>query len=633
MSLSPRRVVICCIAKLALVGWSLPAIAVPAADIGVMPVPMASPLPVPPDSIVRPTVVFAKKDGKGGGGGSGSSGQEKDEGKDDNKDKKDKDKDDKDKKDKDDKGKKDKGGKGKKDKDDKGKKDKGGKDDKDKDDKDDKGRKDNGGKDKKDKGDKGKKDNGGKDKKDNGDKGKKDNGGKDKKDKDDKDKDDKDKDDKDKDDNKDNKDEDDKEDKRNEEEKKDKDDNRDEDDDDEAGEEGRKDRKDNDDDASGQQDDQSSDDGGQDHDGNERHAQDQGAADDRQDQETGEGSQYHSGDNESDVAEPEQPTGNGQDTGAESPTDGAQPGSNAVPGVVTLSWSPPTENEDGSPLTDLAGYRIYYRDITGEHSESLQLDNPGLSTIVIEGLDAGTWEFTMTSVNATGIESGRSNSITRTVEGPASTEDSPASVTTVEQKDAAAPAEAPDPGSSSGDSAPYLVLSGTPPGAVTAGDLYLFAPGFESGGQTPPVFAIEGLPHWAGFDEVTGELFGTPDDADIGLYEAISIAATDGVVETSLPPFTIEVVAPGAAQGLVTLSWAPPTENEDGSYLVDLAGYWIYWGNNPGTYTEWMKIDNPGLTTIVIEDLVPGFWEFAMTSFNAAGVESSLSNTVTRFVE
>jgi hypothetical protein len=46
-----------------------------------------------------------------------------------------------------------------------------------------------------------------------------------------------------------------------------------------------------------------------------------------------------------------------------------------------------------------------------------------------------------------------------------------------------------------------------------------------------------------------------------------------------------------------------------------------------------MKIEGPGLTRIVIEGLVPGSWEFAMTSFNAAGVESALSNAVTIIVE
>jgi hypothetical protein len=212
----------------------------------------------------------------------------------------------------------------------------------------------------------------------------------------------------------------------------------------------------------------------------------------------------------------------------------------------------------------------------------------------------------------------------------------------VEEAEAVATTEMTDQATGGGDAemasatsnaTPFLMLSGTPPEAVTAGELYLFTPIVESNGESPPAFAIDGLPHWAGFNDINGELYGAPADEDIGFYDAITISATDGVVETSLPPFSIQVVAPGAAQGAVTLSWAPPTENEDGSYLTDLAGYWVYWGNNPGTFTNWMRIDNPGLTTIVIEDLVPGSWEFAMTSFNAAGVESSLSNAVTRFVE
>jgi hypothetical protein len=177
------------------------------------------------------------------------------------------------------------------------------------------------------------------------------------------------------------------------------------------------------------------------------------------------------------------------------------------------------------------------------------------------------------------------------------------------------------------------MLSGTPPEAVMAGELYLFTPGIESNSETAPAFTVTGLPDWAGFNEINGELYGTPGEADVGVYEAITIYAADDVVETSLPTFSIEVLAPGAASGAVTLSWMPPTENEDGSYLTDLAGYWLYWGNNSGTYTEWMKIEGPGLTRIVIEGLVPGSWEFAMTSFNAAGVESALSNAVTIIVE
>jgi hypothetical protein len=302
-------------------------------------------------------------------------------------------------------------------------------------------------------------------------------------------------------------------------------------------------------------------------------------------------------------------------------------------GSVTLSWTPPTENEDGTYLSDLAGYRVYWGNSTGTYTESMKIDNPGLSMFVIEGLAAGTYEFAMTSINAAGVESGLSNSITRVVKGGAGAVEEADAGATKGMTDQATRGGEAEMASATSNAAPFLMLSGTPPEAVTAGELYLFTPTVESNGESPPAFAIEGLPHWAGFDEITGELYGTPDDAHIGFYDAITISATDGIVETSLPPFSIQVVAPGAAQGAVTLSWTPPMQNEDGSYLVDLAGYWIYWGNNPGTYTNWMRIDNPGLTTIVIEDLVPGSWEFAMTSFNAAGVESRLSNAVTRFVE
>jgi hypothetical protein len=302
-------------------------------------------------------------------------------------------------------------------------------------------------------------------------------------------------------------------------------------------------------------------------------------------------------------------------------------------GSVTLSWTPPTENEDGSPLMDLAGYWIYWQKGADSDPESMKIDNPGLSTIVIDNLAAGTYEFAMTSFNLDGVESARSNTITRIVDAGAGAGEAAGADATAEATEHAADEVEPEVATAASENTPFLMISGTPPEAVTAGILYLFTPSVESNGESPPMFAIDGLPHWAGFNKTNGELYGAPAEEDIGFYDAITISATDGVVETSLPTFSIEVVAPGAALGAVTLSWMPPTANEDGSYLADLAGYWIYWGNNPGTYTEWMRIDNPGLTSIVIENLVPGAWEFAMTSFNSDGVESSLSNAVTRFVE
>ncbi len=41
-------------------------------------------------------------------------------------------------------------------------------------------------------------------------------------------------------------------------------------------------------------------------------------------------------------------------------------------------------------------------------------------------------------------------------------------------------------------------------------------------------------------------------------------------------PFSVSVEA--ISLGSATLNWQPQTQNEDGTALVDLAGYHIYWG-------------------------------------------------------
>ncbi len=85
--------------------------------------------------------------------------------------------------------------------------------------------------------------------------------------------------------------------------------------------------------------------------------------------------------------------------------------------------------------------------------------------------------------------------------------------------------------------------------------------------------------------------------------------------------------------GSVTLSWTPPTQNEDGTALTDLAGYRIRWGTVPGSYPSSVLIDNPGLSTYVVDNLVPGPYEFVATAINASGVESAYSNTATKVVQ
>jgi hypothetical protein len=71
----------------------------------------------------------------------------------------------------------------------------------------------------------------------------------------------------------------------------------------------------------------------------------------------------------------------------------------------TLSWQVPTSNADGSPLTNLAGYRIIYGREARDLDQSVQIDNPSISTYVVERLSPGTWYFAVIAVNRYCLES------------------------------------------------------------------------------------------------------------------------------------------------------------------------------------------------------------------------------------
>jgi hypothetical protein len=84
-------------------------------------------------------------------------------------------------------------------------------------------------------------------------------------------------------------------------------------------------------------------------------------------------------------------------------------------GSALLSWLPPTENDDGSALTNLVGYKVYWGTSPGDYSNSVTLTNPGLTSYVIEQLTPATWYFVTTAMNADGVESDYSNVATKTV--------------------------------------------------------------------------------------------------------------------------------------------------------------------------------------------------------------------------
>ena len=76
---------------------------------------------------------------------------------------------------------------------------------------------------------------------------------------------------------------------------------------------------------------------------------------------------------------------------------------------VTLTWESPTTNSDGSALTDLSGYKVYYGTSTGNYAYSVDVGSTAGASI--SSLSAGTWCFAVTAYDTSGNESDYSDSV------------------------------------------------------------------------------------------------------------------------------------------------------------------------------------------------------------------------------
>jgi hypothetical protein len=165
-------------------------------------------------------------------------------------------------------------------------------------------------------------------------------------------------------------------------------------------------------------------------------------------------------------------------------------------------------------------------------------------------------------------------------------------------------------------------ISGTPAAAVSVGSAYEFTPIIKAEAAAELSFTISNQPSWASFDASTGKLSGTPTSADVGEYQNIAIVAHDGSSSASLAPFSIDVKT---ASEVATITWATPLADTATS---NVAGYHVYYGSSAGGMTNIVDISNAKETSYVISNLASGTWYFAMTSYDAAQVESARSATV-----
>ncbi len=83
--------------------------------------------------------------------------------------------------------------------------------------------------------------------------------------------------------------------------------------------------------------------------------------------------------------------------------------------VAVLTWDPPTTNVDGSPLTDLAGFKVYYGTSSRTYTGSIDVGN--VETYTVSGLPKGqTYYFAVTAYDTSGNESDYSNEVSKRIE-------------------------------------------------------------------------------------------------------------------------------------------------------------------------------------------------------------------------
>ena len=80
---------------------------------------------------------------------------------------------------------------------------------------------------------------------------------------------------------------------------------------------------------------------------------------------------------------------------------------------AALSWTAPTQNVDGSALTNLSGYKVYWGSSPRTYSSSASVS--GGATTFTTNLAPGTWYFAVTAVDSAGGESAKTNEVSKTV--------------------------------------------------------------------------------------------------------------------------------------------------------------------------------------------------------------------------
>ncbi len=84
-------------------------------------------------------------------------------------------------------------------------------------------------------------------------------------------------------------------------------------------------------------------------------------------------------------------------------------------GIATLSWTPPSENTDGTTITSLVGYRVYYGTSSDALTKTVDVSGSAVTSYEITNLTAGTYYFAIAALAPNGAESALSDTASKTI--------------------------------------------------------------------------------------------------------------------------------------------------------------------------------------------------------------------------
>ena len=84
-------------------------------------------------------------------------------------------------------------------------------------------------------------------------------------------------------------------------------------------------------------------------------------------------------------------------------------------GTATLSWEPPRRNLDGSTISNLAGYWIFYGTSPTSLNLTIKIPDPYITTYTVDKLRPGTYYFSIVAITATGVRGSASPTMSKTI--------------------------------------------------------------------------------------------------------------------------------------------------------------------------------------------------------------------------